>query len=160
MPANHQPSPPPPHNHQFMRCKQTIRSNNALQVLSPTIPLLIGKLICHTITSNGMPWHNNSNERTKKKTKAAVQERKQKKSMAKWKKMAFFSVCADTGDFLDFLISNYSAFSVLDCNSITMSFGNWIVACSAAATLSARKALSKAIHSTKAATNRIILCTK
>lgn len=40
--ANHKP-------YQFMQCKQTIRSNIALQVLSPTIPLLIGKLISHTI---------------------------------------------------------------------------------------------------------------
>lgn len=64
------------------------------------------------------------------------------------------------------LISNYAAISELDYNSIIMSFENWIdgvgacVVASAAATLSARKALSKAIRSTKAATKRIILCTK
>lgn len=83
MPADRQPTPPP-HNHQFMRCKQTIRSNNALQVLSPTIPLLIGKLICHTITSNGMAWHYNSNEQTKKNKGCSSREKK--KCIAKWKK--------------------------------------------------------------------------
>lgn len=63
------------HSHQFMRYKQTIRSNNARQVLAPTIPLLIGKLICYTITCNRMPVQKRKENETNHKARQSEKKR-------------------------------------------------------------------------------------